>query len=53
MKSGIKVDLDPMKHLAKALQLDPANQQAAYLFAETLIQKKDTLKAILFLKDFH
>ena len=53
MKSGIKVDLDPMKHLAKALQLDPANQQAAYLFAETLIRKKDTLKAILFLKDFH
>lgn len=53
MKSCIKVDLDPMKHLAKALQLDPANPQAAYLFAETLIQKKDTLKAIHFLKDFH
>ena len=53
MKSYIKVDLDPMKHLEKALQLDPASPQSAYLFAKTLIQKKDSLKAINFLQDFH
>ena len=53
MKSCIKVDLNPMKHLEKALQLDPASPQSAYLFAKTLIQKKASLKAIHFLKDFH
>ena len=53
MKSCIKVDLDPMKHLEKALQLDPASPQSAYLFADTLIQNKDSLKAIHFLNDFH